>query len=100
METEKSRADLAESIAKSRQGELEAAQQLADKAKAALQSVRQELTAECSAAKAQVEVERKLAIEAEETAEKFRLEAQAARAAEQQARIAEQEDTLDTKVGL
>lgn len=38
-----------------------------------------------------MEVERKLALEAEESAEKFRLEAQAARASEQKARIAEQE---------
>ena len=45
---------------------MEAAQRLAEKSKAALQSVRQELTAECSAAKAQVEVERKLALEAED----------------------------------
>lgn len=88
---EKNRADLAESIAASRQEELETAQKLAEKAKATLQSVRSELTAECSAAKAQVEVERKLALEAEESAEKFRLEAQAARASEQKARIAEQE---------
>ncbi|CAE7325246.1 unnamed protein product [Symbiodinium natans] len=91
VESEKSRADLAESIAKSRQNEVEAAQQLTEKSKASLQSVRQELTAECSAAKAQVEVERRLALEAEENAEKFRLEAQAARNAEQAARIAEQE---------
>lgn len=90
-ENEKNRADLAESIAASRQEELETAQKLAEKAKATLQSVRSELTAECSAAKAQVEVERKLALEAEESAEKFRLEAQAARASEQKARIAEQE---------
>ncbi|CAE7943305.1 MFP1, partial [Symbiodinium sp. KB8] len=94
IEAEKSRANLAETIAQTRQGEVEMAQKLAEKAKAALQSVRQELTAECSAAKAQVEVERNLAIEAEENAEKFRLEAQKARQAEQQAKIAEQEALL------
>ncbi|CAE7670957.1 MFP1, partial [Symbiodinium sp. CCMP2456] len=55
IEAEKSRANLAETISQTRQGEVEMAQKLAEKAKAALQSVRQELTAECSAAKAQVE---------------------------------------------
>jgi len=89
--SEKSRADLAENLAKSRQTELTHTQQLAEKAKAALQTVRQELGSECSAAKAQVDVERKLAMESEELAEKCRLEAQAARSAEQEARVAEQE---------
>mmetsp|Transcript_66777 Transcript_66777/g.118182 ORF Transcript_66777/g.118182 Transcript_66777/m.118182 type:complete len:850 (+) Transcript_66777:42-2591(+) len=91
VQAEKSRADLADHLAKSRQAELAQTQLLAEKAKAALQTVRHELGSECTAAKAQVEIERKLAMESEELAEKWRLEAQAARSSEQEARVAEQE---------
>lgn len=90
-ELEKARANHSEQLAKSRHIDLEHAQQLTSKAKAELQIVRQELSAECAAAKAQVDVERKLACEAEELAEKSRLDAQTARNAEQEARLAEQE---------
>eukprot|EP00930_Biecheleria_cincta_P084348 TRINITY_DN73835_c0_g1_i1.p1 TRINITY_DN73835_c0_g1~~TRINITY_DN73835_c0_g1_i1.p1 ORF type:complete len:901 (-),score=307.31 TRINITY_DN73835_c0_g1_i1:148-2850(-) len=91
VEVEKARANNSEQLAKRRFLDLEHAQQLTEKAKAQLQTVRQELSAECAAAKAQVDVERKLACEAEELAEKSRLDAVTARNAEQEARLAEQE---------
>lgn len=91
VEVETARANHAEQLSKSRHMDLEHAQQLTEKAKAQLQTVRQELSAECAAAKAQVDVERKLACEAEELAEKSRLDTQTARNAEQEARLAEQE---------